>query len=782
VTLPHSRRRLHDKRECGGGYGIRQQETSPPHCQFLFGRNKEEADGEREAKSTSSAHESEENEKKQSVPFFGRFMGNNRQSQATSVDVESDEMTTLATPATGGSPVATLEKGGEERMKVEREEETPESLRAKAERARLEAERMDAELTLMKIDKLAKQLSKAKTKGDSVDDLQRQLDDLQAKLRGEPPKPRIASKTPSSSSVESDSMTSTVTESSAPSTTDGTTDTSPPSSPSTPSSKSNDLTDDDIFASAVAQMMSKSNVSDEDELTVEDLKLVPGFMLKIFAGLLEMDVSEDHNEIDKDELVMRWNMSKKQDFSFSKRPKPVFTQEQIDSQVQQIKELGVNANPLVSDEAKRMAGGNETQLALYQLTTAYYIQKNVSEMEEDVEKFLPRFIAEIANMTGLDAKIERLYPRCTRKEGEEPTEAQVDALMKTVLPVVKFSSTSKPEKVIGGYIIYGTHKYDNGNDLIDAIDNELEKSPTLTGKMTVLYVPDIRSDFIEMDFEGDLDFSNIENMIADEEEKDPILYITGTDITRDSNRLGLTVASILGIATSWYLSIYPFLLNDDIARRVDQELSLVDAGMQPDLTWLTDLSVPLFLTFMGLQLVHELAHGVVAAAKDVKLSVPVFVPSLITGVTSTVTTFKTLPKNSQDMFDISASGPLFGLAASALTLALGVKLTLVSDPTMLPALPLEILRQSTLGGGIIENVIPGSLYVPEGAPTNGIMISLHPVAIAGYISLIVNALSLLPIGCKSTLYCVVVTFCLERRLINCNRFSFFSLILFRVLL
>jgi membrane-associated protease RseP (regulator of RpoE activity) len=59
------------------------------------------------------------------------------------------------------------------------------------------------------------------------------------------------------------------------------------------------------------------------------------------------------------------------------------------------------------------------------------------------------------------------------------------------------------------------------------------------------------------------------------------------------------------------------------------------------------------------------------------------------------------------------------------------------------------LRQSTLGGAIIDNIIQGSLYVPEGAPTAGIMISLHPIAIAGYISLVVNALSLLPIGSKS---------------------------------
>ena len=131
-----------------------------------------------------------------------------------------------------------------------------------------------------------------------------------------------------------------------------------------------------------------------------------------------------------------------------------------------------------------------------------------------------------------------------------------------------------------------------------------------------------------------------------------------------------------------------------------------------------------------------------------KLSAPTFVPSIITGTTSTVTTFKAPPKNKETMFDFSVAGPLVGILASVGALVLGSQLTLVSDPATLPALPLEILRQSTLGGGIIDGIVQGSLYVPPGAPMAGVMISLHPVAIAGYISLVVNALSLLPVGSK----------------------------------
>ena len=100
------------------------------------------------------------------------------------------------------------------------------------------------------------------------------------------------------------------------------------------------------------------------------------------------------------------------------------------------------------------------------------------------------------------------------------------------------------------------------------------------------------------------------------------------------------------------------------------------------------------------------------------------------------------------MFDIAASGPLLGSIASLGALVVGSQLTLSTDPSLLPSLPVDILRQSMLGGGIVDTIIKGSLYVPDGAPSADLMVSLHPLAVAGYISLIVNALAMLPVGSK----------------------------------
>ena len=105
------------------------------------------------------------------------------------------------------------------------------------------------------------------------------------------------------------------------------------------------------------------------------------------------------------------------------------------------------------------------------------------------------------------------------------------------------------------------------------------------------------------------------------------------------------------------------------------------------------------------------------------------------------------------MFDYAVAGPLAGMAASLLAIAVGSQLTTITDPSLFPALPLEFLRQSTLGGGIIELVLgDGPLYVPQSAlgsaAVAGMTVPLHPIAIAGYVSMIVNALAILPVGSK----------------------------------
>jgi len=382
-----------------------------------------------------------------------------------------------------------------------------------------------------------------------------------------------------------------------------------------------------------------------------------------------------------------------------------------------------------------------TQLALFSLEVEEYIQSSTYtdlKVKPNESELRDLFSLDSTVQTAVDRSIESLYPKCMRREElKEPTMLHVQSLI-SVLPNAKFTRTSNAEKVLGGYVIKGQHTWDSGEDLINAIDAELGKA-NLADKMTVLYSPDFTVFATLEENDGEFD-------LYAGEQSSPILYVTAPEYCAERQRIPLAISSALGLATSWYLSLYPFLLNPTIANRVEEQLSLADASMSYDLDWLTELSTPFFLSFVGIQFAHEAAHSLVAANYGMNTTFPTFVPSLITGITSSVTTFKQPPKTKEAMFDFAVAGPLVGMVCSIIAIGIGSQLTTTSDPSILPALPIEILRQSSLGGAIIESFLSGTLFVPDGATTTGILVSLHPLAVAGYISLVVNALSMLPIG------------------------------------
>jgi len=762
---------------------------------YLFGRNKEDKKSHTSSSSINESEDGDREKKRSKIPFFGRLRRSKEEKNDDALQPqeqtqeEPKQPIAVAVKATEPLSPAGVSELRPPQPKRKKDAPSADDLKLMAERARLEAERMDAELTLAKIDKLEKLLVRSKKDDESgttvnVEDLQYELDALQAKLKGEPVPPKKTD-----SPAKNDASSAATASSSSSSATKSASDKDSEKEPTSvsiklpvgqkPTPRTGAIADvDDARVLEAAAVIAESEPDFFSQIrSVEELDMIPEFLLKVIAPFYGLK----GDKVDRKELLRRVNMSKELDYSFlaEELDPPSFDRSDIRRKKAEIVQCDkTNLKNGQSEVAKKSmdwlmedsvvtvtktmvekADGNATQLALYCLEYDYYLFSSMDNVFKGGDGDMINNLFQNATYFG------SMYPKCVVDRGEnkgddyvseEPTEAQMDVLTKTILPAIKFSSSSKPQKVPGGYAITGTHKFENGDLLIEAIDNEIAKSrPNLKDQVTVLYTPSygpIDEDFgagmenlANMDMNQIMGDPDVLEMFA---ETEPILYITGPNIVRDANPFGLVFTSILGLATSWYLSVYPFLLNEKIANRIESDLQLIELNQQPDLSYLTDLTVPLFLSFLGIQLVHEAAHRVTAIAKGVKLSVPVFVPSLITGITSTVTTFKTLPKNKNDMFDISAAGPLAGIVVSSIALAIGAELTQVSDPATLPALPLDILRQSTLGAGIIDNVIPGSLYVPEGAPSTGITIPLHPFAVAGYVGLLVNALALLPIGSK----------------------------------
>lgn len=508
-------------------------------------------------------------------------------------------------------------------------------LRAEAERARLEAARMDAELTLQKISRLEKELQRtiqvSKNNGsksgrsdkdddtnkdnddrgkrkEKMEQLQRDIKALQFKLLSEEGQQSKTAQ-PSIKTATLESISS--------GNRDNNMKTTAVTSPRTMLGK-----------------LSKDGFPGELELYVEPfneagfqdtLKYIqdsPGFLLKTLALQVNYEF-ESVDDINRTELATRFDSMRRCDFSYSTRPKPYFTQQEIDTKVQEIQEAkssggwlqAAGSSDVLPKFLQEAAAGNQTKLALFTLEYEYYmadddlIVDNWDKIVKDEEWLEPVMLA--FNKSTMDAAIENLYPPCTRKENSSPSEALMSQFMTQVLPRIPFRSGSKPERVSGGYILRGSPQGEtvSGDDIIEAVEKQLAKS-SLGDKMTVLYTTDFT---IFVEDEDEILAANPDNPF----DRSPILYVTGPNLVREPRPVQLSFVTAIGLATTWYLSLYPFLLNPAIAKRVEDELALVDAGMNPDLSWLTESSLPLFTTFMGILLAHELAHTIVAASNKV---------------------------------------------------------------------------------------------------------------------------------------------------------------------
>lgn len=147
------------------------------------------------------------------------------------------------------------------------------------------------------------------------------------------------------------------------------------------------------------------------------------------------------------------------------------------------------------------------------------------------------------------------------------------------------------------------------------------------------------------------------------------------------------------------------------------------------------------------------AHIIAANNNDLNITIPTLVPSLGTGLTGGITSLQNPPKDKQALFDFAIAGPLAGMGVSFSLLVLGMILSSNMDAAAfaeLPALPLNLLRQSSLVGGTIDAMSPGLLTVPDAAlgtkALSEMNIPLHPLTIAGYFGMMINAANLLPCG------------------------------------
>lgn len=328
----------------------------------------------------------------------------------------------------------------------------------------------------------------------------------------------------------------------------------------------------------------------------------------------------------------------------------------------------------------------------------------------------------------IDKFISNMLPKSTRKALVK--EEYIDALYSEgVLGKDTFNPKErKPQAVPGGYLIRGLSKIrpkdgeDEGDVLIQALDRKISAS-SVAGKIQCYYIRDPTPPSGEE--------------IMNDEDETPLLFITGYDISPDTNFLVKPGITVVGLATTVAFALVSTSLNPAVQQTLaSTELDSYD--------FLYDLSLPLALSLIILQLVREAGHSLISVKDGIRIGFPTLVPSFQLGLTGTITPIKTSPKNIKSLFDFAITGPLFGLAASLILLYSGLETTVMMETSaqaQLPSVPVEILRSSTLGGGIIDFLLGGVLNAPGGS-----VINLHWMAIAGFAGLMSNALSLVPIG------------------------------------
>ena len=123
------------------------------------------------------------------------------------------------------------------------------------------------------------------------------------------------------------------------------------------------------------------------------------------------------------------------------------------------------------------------------------------------------------------------------------------------------------------------------------------------------------------------------------------------------------------------------------------------------------------------------------------------IPSITNGVTGAITPLKSPPPNTKALFDFAIAGPIAGLTVSLLLLLTGLEMTAAMNLNAeLPVVPVDLVRASSLGGGMVQFFLGKGAVMPNQGPEA--LVQLHPLAIAGFIGCITNSLALLPLGRK----------------------------------
>jgi len=345
--------------------------------------------------------------------------------------------------------------------------------------------------------------------------------------------------------------------------------------------------------------------------------------------------------------------------------------------------------------------------------------------------------------------LEEFFPAVAALEEGRPTQEDVDLFVADCLNgsgKKSFMVTSKPERVIGGYYIRGANQMGATEEdpktvnerLVEEVYERLQNHPTLKDKIDFFYISD-PSPPSDEDLELEVNLNPLFMVTT----KDPkTMYNLSSPLTK-------TAVTVSGLLSTFLFSIGSVVLNPQINASIEKALDSVSTSASStvyiDIDWFFNLCIPLYFSFLSIIFAHELGHRIVASIYKFDIGFPNVVPSLSTGLAGAITPLKSPPPSKKALFDFAIAGPLAGLAVSIGLLFVGLDLTRqMGLDTNFPVLPVDLVRASSLGGGMAQYFLGKYTLLTDQGP--GAFIELHPFAVSGLIGCLTNALALLPLG------------------------------------
>lgn len=192
----------------------------------------------------------------------------------------------------------------------------------------------------------------------------------------------------------------------------------------------------------------------------------------------------------------------------------------------------------------------------------------------------------------------------------------------------------------------------------------------------------------------------------------------------------LTILSTYFVGYLWGINyLFAGRNPDDISGALNLSLFLEPA--------LIRLSLVYSLSLLAILLGHELGHYLTCRRYRVQASLPYFIPApTLIGTLGAFIRIRSPLTRREELFDVGANGPLTGFLLSVPALYVGLQLS-----RLIPALP----RESSIlfGEPLLLKLFVRLTFGPVAQNQDLI---LHPLAVAGWVGLLVTSFNLFPVG------------------------------------